>query len=126
MKSAQTKFDILKLQLTRLNEDWSLTGETFCHQAAMHLRQAVWNDANVLASLRPLMLAVANMVKRYSVYMNPDTAPAQGIADEHNLERWNQFFTASSYTMDELESFLSQKERDQLAQETIETYRRLF
>lgn len=126
MTSAQTRFDMLKLQLTRLNEDWSLTGDTFCHQAAMHIRQAVWNDNDMMSPIRQLTLAVAHMVKRYVVYMTPETAPAKGIAIEHKLERWNQFFTASAHTMDELESFLTQKQRDMLAHETIETYQRLF
>lgn len=126
MTTAQTRFDMLKLQLSRLNMDWSPTGDTFCHQAAMHIRQAVWNDQHMLEPIRQLSLAVAHMVKRYVRYMTPETAPANGIASIHILERWNQFFTASAYTMDELESFLTQKQRDMLAHETIETYRRLF
>jgi hypothetical protein len=126
MSSAQTRFDMLKLSLSRLNEDWSPTGETFCHQAAMHIRQAVWDDNDIYSPLHQLMLAIAHMVKRYSQHVDADTMPAQGVGLDVAIDGWNNTFTAASYIMDELESFLTQKQRDELAQQTIQTYKRLF
>ena len=126
MKSARDKYDLLKIQLGRLNEDWSLTGETFSHQAALHIRQAVWDDKNLLASLRQLMLAICSLQRQYARHVDPDTMPACGPGDAHTLDRWNQTFTATAYIMDELESFLSQKERDQLGFETIAAYKQSY
>lgn len=126
MKSARDKYDLLKIQLGRLNEDWSLTGETFSHQAALHIRQAVWDEKNLLASLRQLMLAVCALQRQYSRHVDPDTMPARGAGDDHSIERWNQTFTATAYIMDELESFLSSSERDQLGLETIAAYKQAY
>ena len=126
MNSARDRFDSLKATLDRLNEDWSPTGETFCHQAAMHIRQAVWNDREIYPALQQLMLAVANLTKRYAMHVDADTMPADGIGLDVKMNSWNNTFTAASYIMDELESFITQKQRDQLAHETIQTYNRLF
>lgn len=124
MRSAQDKFTYMKEQLTRLNEVWSLTGETFCHQAAMHIRQAIWNEKDIVSSIRPLMLAVCSLQRRYAKHVDPDTMPESGPGSDYAVERWNQTFTATAYILDELESFLSQKERDTFNRETIEAYKR--
>ena len=72
------------------------------------------------------MLAVANLTKRYAQHVDADTMPAEGVGLQYKLDAWNNTFTAAAYIMDELESYISQKQRDALDLETINTYRRLF
>lgn len=126
MNNGQQLFDTAKLQLVRLNEDWSLTGDTFCHQSALHIRNAVWNDNDRYMNVYSLQRAVAQLARRFSDYIDPETGDCDIYSQENHIARWNNTFASASATVSLLEETLGDKEKVKLQNQTMEFYRQLF
>jgi hypothetical protein len=123
---AQHLFDTAKIQLVRLNEDWSLSGDTFCHQTASIIRSAVWSDRDEYQNVYSLQRAVAHLARRFADYTDPDSGPCNTVEQSNEIARWSNTFAAASDTVSLLEDTLPDKQRELLANETMSFYRQLF
>ena len=107
MQTAQDNFDQVKLTLHRLNEDWSPVGETFSHQAAMHLRRD-WTEGSRVSAMIDIMKGQALLYKRYHDLMKLENYNPMTY---HQRERWNQIYTAACSMLSELEDTLARDVR---------------
>jgi len=113
-----------KLILHRLNEDWSLTGETFCHQTASILRRDI--TGNNLVDLCNIQTAVAQLVKRYAVHCDPYEGEYNMREDRHNITRWNEMFSAAVNLVDDALDNTDYSCQKNMRLETKMLYSKLF
>lgn len=124
MNNTVTKLQTAKLSLCRLNEEWSLTGETFCHQAASILRRDV--TGHIVEDLNNIQTAAAYLVKRYATVADPYTGEYNTREDSANIDHWNRTFTAAMNTLSLVESSLSYSEARKINKNIFNLYKRLF
>lgn len=113
-----------KLMLQRLNEDWSLTGDTFCHQTASILRRDITGDT--IADLLNIQSAVAHMVKRYAYACDPYAGEYNRRMDPYNISRWNDMFAGANYMIDDVVGRLNYNDQLKIQRETILLYAKMF
>ena len=125
MSGMQKYFDTAKLQLHRLNEDWSLIGSTFSHEAARHLRTD-WIETNPSASVTALMTAQTHMLAAYAKHCDPESGYVNPVVQAHDLRRWNEMYDAAANTLLVLEDCLHDKDRKRYEQNKTNLYKQLF
>jgi hypothetical protein len=113
-----------KLILHRLNEDWSLTGNTFCHQTASILRRDMTGDAE--RDILNIQTAVAHMVKRYAAVCDPYEGEYDMRSDAYNLSRWNDIFSAATKLVDDAILLMDTSCQKNIRTETNMLYSKLF
>lgn len=87
-------YDRVKLSLSRLNREWSLTPEVLSPQAHMILRRDMPDD-NLVAGVSDLAEAYAHMVVAASQYLDPSSGPYDAHTDAYLIQRWNGYFGAA-------------------------------
>ncbi len=87
-------YDRVKLSLSRLNNEWSLTTETLSPQADMILRRDM-QDGNLVAGVSDLAEAYAHMTMAAARFLDPSSGPYDAHADGHLIAQWNIYFGAA-------------------------------
>ena len=126
MTTAASRFDMLKLTLTRLNMEWSPAGDTFSHQAAAMLRAAVWNEGSMLNAVMQLWCARAYLERQWASMIDTTQLQPHEIRDSSSLRRWDETMQGCTSHFDELESYLSRDCQDKLAKHIYGLYKKLY
>lgn len=94
MRTMSDAYDRVKLSLTRLNSEWSLTPETLSPHAEYILRRDVerWDTYNGTVNL---IEAYAYMSVAAARFLDPSDGPYDIHADSHLLAQWNGYFGAA-------------------------------
>jgi hypothetical protein len=87
-------YDRVKLSLSRLNREWSLTTETLSPQADTILRRDMPDD-NLVAGVSDLAEAYAHMTMAAARFLDPSSGPYDAHGDAHIIQRWNVYFGAA-------------------------------
>ena len=87
-------YDRVKLSLSRLNNEWSLTPEVLSAQAHMILRRDMPED-NIQQGIGDLAEAYAHMTMAAARFLDPSSGPYDAHADGHLIAQWNDYFGAA-------------------------------
>lgn len=91
-------FERVKLQMSRLNDMWSPTGETFCHNTDYLLRNAVWTD-NSPTPIMQLTRCYSNLRRKYMEWNESAT--------DYSLSDWNSILGSTHCMLEELQMMLN-------------------
>lgn len=97
MDSRET-FERVKLQMSRLNNMWSPTGDTFCHDTEYKLRNAVWQYDSVHPIMQ-LTHCYSNLRRKYMEWNESAT--------DHSLSDWNSILGSTHSMLEELQMMLN-------------------
>lgn len=105
MTSYEQIYQQVKLSLHRLNTIWSPdSSDTFCHNTSSLLRQAVWNDGNINASVIQLHLAHNSLMRAFAQWNSDGT-----IGD--SVQRWSHIVGAAQNQLETLHALLNREQR---------------
>ena len=85
----------VKLILSRLNKDWSISGDILSPHAEYILRRDMVST-DPMGSIRDLIEAYAHITMAAAHMLDPADGAHDAYADMHRLERWNQIYSGAS------------------------------
>lgn len=91
-------YDQVKLTLSRLNSEWSISGGILSPHAAYLLRRDA-DTRNPLDTIGNLVEAYAHITMAAAHYIDPATGEYDAYAEGHKLDRWNQIYAGMSESL---------------------------
>ena len=94
MRTMTDAYDRVRLTLTRLNSEWSLTPDVLSPQAEYILRLDIERE-DILRGTMNLIEAYACMSVAAARFLDPSDGPYDIHADGHLIAQWNGYFGAA-------------------------------